>query len=219
MRAVFIVNGYGIPKDIFTDENYQRYLNESAKIIQASKEKDPLIIVSGGPTDMFPPYDRTEAKEMEGAFRALRGFDPSVEIVLEPKSLTTLENFVFSKQIIQDRGLEQIELHVMCEWTRKERVEKLTERIFGSRVIIHAIDFDQSPNRKLDPKFIKQKEDQALHFELWALESEENMKKYRELAEKKIRTLREAGPDHQVKAIRQYWEKTVADFKRDNRIV
>lgn len=216
MQTVFIVNGYGVPKDILTDENYQRYLKDSAAIIAQSES--PLVIVSGGATDMFPPFDRTEAQEMKTALAAVSGFDQQIEIILEPTSLTTLENFLFSKQVLDDRGLDNVELHIMCEWTRKDRVEKIAQRVFGFNPIVHAIDFDQSPNRYLDPKFIAQKEEVALKFELWALENDENAKKYHELAEKKIRTFREAGPDRHTDAIREYWEKSLADFMRTNQI-
>jgi len=68
MNDIFLVFGYGIPKNILKDENYNFYLkivfNRIYDITSKSKSKKTLIICSGGKTDMFKPYKRTEADEM-----------------------------------------------------------------------------------------------------------------------------------------------------------
>jgi len=67
MKQVFIVMGYGVPQDIMADGNYAVYLRNVFNHIydEASRRKvEPIIIFSGGKTDLFKPYKRTEAGEM-----------------------------------------------------------------------------------------------------------------------------------------------------------
>jgi len=64
MKNIFIIPGYGIPKDILKDEPYRKYLglvfNHIYQICLNKDENKPVIIFCGGNTDIFKPYTRTE---------------------------------------------------------------------------------------------------------------------------------------------------------------
>ncbi len=216
VNTCFIVVGYGIPKDILQDQNYDFYLrtifNKIFDICSISGNWNPVILFSGGKTDMWKPYRRIEAQEMKKAFLSLMQ-RPAVKaqtkgwkIVLEPKSLSTLDNFLYAKEVLDQKQLYPKKIAVFCEQTRAARV-KVLARTFFKRADVHPIDFDQSANRYLDPKKLQRLAKEALKFDLWALESAEHLAKHQALFKEKIQFLRDAGPDAHVEAVRQWWEK------------
>jgi hypothetical protein len=77
------------------------------------------------------------------------------------------------------------------------------------------IDFDTSPNRYLDPKFLVKKERLVLKHDLWALESSTNLKKYHRLFEEKLKFLRQAGPKVHTKAIKEWWERGINGLTKE----
>ena len=107
MTNIFLVFGYGIPKNILKDENYNFYLKTVFNKIYGVVTKDtytkPLIIFCGGKTDIFKPYKRNEAEEMRKFFTAMinqRPFLKSITknwlFIVEKESLSTLENLINS---------------------------------------------------------------------------------------------------------------------------
>ncbi len=64
MKKVYLVFGYGVPKNIIKDENYNFYLkmvfNQIYNLEVKYKSDSPLIICSGGKTDCFKPYKRND---------------------------------------------------------------------------------------------------------------------------------------------------------------
>jgi len=76
MNNIFLIFGYGIPKNILKNENYNFYLkmvfNRIYDIIVKTKVRKPLVICSGGKTDIFKPYNRTEAEEIIKFLKKLR---------------------------------------------------------------------------------------------------------------------------------------------------
>jgi len=74
-ERIFLVLGYGIPKNILVDENYNFYLkitfNTIFNIVQKNNITEPIIICTGGKTDMYPPYKRSEGEEMVRFFKHL----------------------------------------------------------------------------------------------------------------------------------------------------
>src|SRR3989339_1730620 len=104
---LYLILGYGIPKKIDVDDNYRRYLGIIFNTVYSqSADQTPTIMFCGGHTDIIKPYQRTEAGEMAGFFKQL-AIRPSCQAqtrkfkyFLEKKSLSTLENIIYSREII-----------------------------------------------------------------------------------------------------------------------
>jgi hypothetical protein len=221
MKNVFLVFGYGVPKNIFIDENYNLYLkmvfNKIYNLVLKSKVTNPLIICSGGKTDCFKPYKRNEGEEMVKFFKKLsqKSFLKPITtkwlFISEKTSLSTLENFLHCKQILKKQKIVQAQLYIFCEQTRAKRVKTLAKKIldkkYNSKVI--PIDFDTSPNRYLDPEFLAEKERMVLKHDLWALKNSVNLKKYHTLFEDKLKFLRKAGPKVHTEAVKKWWEQGI----------
>lgn len=223
MKNVFLVFGYGIPKNILKDMGYIFYLNMIFNRIydvvtkkNGKKNEKALIVFCGGKTDMFLPYHRNEADEMIKLFTVLIKKRPYVKslakqwlLVPEKNSLSTLENILNGKKIIHARQIKKAGLFIFCEQTRGKRVKALAKKIFGAahHVRVVPIDFDVSPNRYLTPEFLARKERAELKHSLWALQSAENLKKHHELCIEKIAYLRKAGPKAHGDAVKQWWDK------------
>src|SRR3989344_2073787 len=188
---IFLILGYGIPEDIKQDKNYITYLHIAFnKMYEISAETEAVIIPCGGPTNCSPPYEGTEAEEMERFITDLMGQSGIQEktsawkIIQENKSLSTLENFVFAKHIIDEQNL-QGDILVFCEKTRENRIRAFAEKVFHQRNwTIEAVDFDTSKNRYLNQKTIDIKEELAMKEGLWVLEDPERMKVHHQFFEK-----------------------------------
>jgi hypothetical protein len=225
MNDVFLVFGYGIPKDILKDENYNFYLkmvfNRIYDIVSMNKIKKPLIICSGGKTDMFKPYKRTEAEEMIRLLKNLskRPFLKKITrnwlFIPEKKSLSTLENFINCQQIIKKRRIKKANFYVFCEQTRAKGIKILAKKIFNKNYnfLIIPIDFDVSANRYLSIDFIAKKEKAELEHSLWALQSPKNLKKHHKVFAERIEYLRKAGPKVHVEAVKEWWEQKLKELK------
>lgn len=228
MKNVFLVFGYGIPKDIHKDENYNFYLkmvfNKIYDFVIKQNIKNPIIICSGGKTDMFKPYRRTEAEEMIKLLKMLakRRFLKTVTkdwlFLPEKKSLSTLENFINCKELLKGKKINKANLYIFCEQTREKRIKTVGKKIFDKNYNFQVvpIDFDVSSNRYIDPEFLAKKERVELNHSLWALESTENLKKHHELFQEKIDYLRKAGSDVHVEAVKEWWEKKLKEIEEKN---
>ncbi|EKD33331.1 MAG: hypothetical protein ACD_76C00045G0017 [uncultured bacterium] len=220
MPNIFLVLGYGIPKNILKDDNYNFYLktvfNKIFSVVIKDKNAKPMIFFCGGKTDMYKPYKRNEADEM------IRFFNTSIKqkpfliqitknwrFVSEKESLSTLENLLYSKKIIAQRKIKKANLFIFCEQTRENRIKILAKKIFHKqfRIQVTPVDFDTSANRYLSPEFIGKKERSELKHSFWALQSQENLKKHHEFFVEKIDYLRKAGPRAHVDAVKKLWEK------------
>jgi len=219
MNDVFLVFGYGIPKDILKDENYNFYLkmvfNKIYDLVTKKDIKKPIIICSGGKTDMFKPYKRTEAEEMIKLLKKLAK-RPFLKIatqdwlfISEKKSLSTLENFLNCKAVLKKRKIQKANLYIFCEQTREKRIKMVGKKVLGKNYNFQVvpIDFDVSPNRYIDLEFLTKKEQAELKHSMWALKNPENLKKHHGLFREKINYLRKAGPEIHVDAIKKWWIK------------
>src|SRR3989339_708577 len=129
MKNIFLVFGYGIPKNILKDENYNFYLkmvfNQIYELVIKNGINDPIIICSGGKTDIYKPYKRTEGAEMVKLIKSIakRPFLKQVTkdwlFIPEKTSLSTLENFLNCKAILKKRGIQNTNLSIFCEKTRE----------------------------------------------------------------------------------------------------
>ena len=219
MKSIFIILGYGIPKDIFTDENYNIYLksvfNKIYDQVITNKIEKPLIICSGGPTDIVSPFRRTEAGEMVKFLKKLskkkylKDITKDWEFVADIQALSTLENFLNCKEIIKNKKKNKANIYIFGEHTRNKRLKILASKIFDKNfnTQIITIDFDTSLNRYLDPKFIQKKETEAQKIDLKCLKSGEELQKNHEVLIDKIKFLRKFPPEKQADAIKKYWDK------------
>ncbi len=225
MRHYFLVLGYGIPKNILEDGNYHFYLksvfNKVFDWCATHDQWDPIIIFSGGKTDMFKPYRRTEAREMIRLFITLtkrttvKARVKRWSLVPEMKSFSTLDNLLYTADICRSQQPGAAKITLFGEQTRHKRILSLARKIFDEVHVI-PIDFDQSANRYLDPAFIKHKESEVMKFNAWALENSHNLKEHRALFKRKIAFLRKAGPTKHVDAVKHWWEQELRALKRKN---
>lgn len=225
---IFLIPGYGVPDNIFEDENYNFYLKIAFnRIYNSTIDEDieaPIIICSGGNTDMQEPYNRTEAGEMIKFLQhladrpAVEGKADSWQFIAEEDALSTLENLLNFKKILQEKDIDQASITIFCEQTRADRIETLAEKILGEiyEFEVEPIDFDVSENRYLDSEFIEEKEQKELDHALWALESEDNLNKHHKLLEEKIEYLRESGPENHKQAVREWWEEKLGEVQKNN---
>jgi len=228
MKDVFLIFGYGVPKNILVDENYNLYLktifNQVYDFVTKNKIQNPLIICSGGKTDCFKPYKRTEGDEMIKFLKKLcqQSFLKPVTknwlFISEKISLSTLENFLYCKNILKKQKIISARLFVFCEQTRVKRVKILAKKILAKKynLTVIPVDFDTSPNRYLDPQFLTEKERLVLKHDLWALENPANLKKYHQLFEEKLKFLRKAGPEVHTKAVQEWWKQEIIKLMEKN---
>jgi hypothetical protein len=227
MKTVFIVLGYGIPRNILKDENYNFYLkmvfNQIYTIVTKQDIAKPLIICCGGETDMIKPYDRTEATEMISFFKDFVSKNPFLseptkgwQFLPEKKSLSTLENVLNTKKILARKKIARANLVFYCEYTRAGRIKAIVKEVLPNKyaVRVQPIDFDVSANRYLDPALLAKKERVALKHAKWALENPKNIKKHHQLFVEKMEFLRKAGPKAHGEALRTWWQQKINEFEQ-----
>lgn len=214
---IFLIPGYGVPKDILKDENYSFYLKMVFNSVydSAIKTNTPknYVIFSGGKTDCFKPYKRTEAEEMQRYMKTylttkpyLNSFIKTLQFIIEKNALSSLENFLNTRTILEKKKIEG-SIYVFCEKTRIRRMGALAKKVFlGTKVELVPIDFDSSANRYLALEFIEEREKKILKLDLWALKHESNTKRHHTLFKKKIDYLRKSGSKNQVAAVKKWWE-------------
>jgi hypothetical protein len=226
MGNIFLVFGYGIPKDILKDENYNFYLkmvfNKVYDISVNDNSKKSLIIFCGGRTDMSKPYQRTEAEEMARFFANLiknRTFLNQITkkwmLIPEKESLSTLENIINSKKIIKSRKIDKDNIFIFCEHTREKRIKTLAKKIFDKDYDFQvlSIDFDISVNRYLPAEFVAKKEQAELKHSLLALESPEKLKKHHQIFAEKFEYLRKMGQKRHTEAVKKWWEEKLKELE------
>lgn len=179
-----------------SDRNYQIYLGIVFNTIyESARNRAATIIPCGGPTKCDQPYRGTEGEMIAACLTDLLARDEvkqyvsSWRIIPETQSLSTLENLLFAKKLMEEQHLAG-SVTIFCEKTREERLKAFAHRIFGSDALVQSIDFDLSKNRYLDPEVLATKEAKALNEGLWTLEEPNRIKKHHELFEQKLAFLR-----------------------------
>ena len=226
MNDIFLIFGYGVPKNILRDQNYNFYLkmvfNKIYDIVVKNKAAKPLIIFCGGNTDCFKPYKRNEAGEMIRFFTTIIKQRPFLKLITknwrfiqEKESLSSLENLIKSKNIILKRKIKKASLFIFCEQTREKRIKVVAKKIFNKNFNFQAIpiDFDVSANRYLSPNYLAKKEKAELEHSLWALRRPENLKKHHKVFEEKIEYLREAGPNKHAEAVKKWQDQKLKELE------
>lgn len=211
----FIICGYGLPKDIHRDQNYTVYLHiVFNRIYELAAAQSAAIIPCGGSTNCEPPYIGTEARLIVDYLSELTNREEtriqtsSWRFFPEERSLSTLENLLFAKEILKKEGLTG-QIVIFCEKTREPRLVSFAEHIFpNGAVSVSAVDFDISKNRYLHPSIINKKEHLAMEEGLWTLQDPDRMQKHHELFQKKFEFLRKRqseGLSH-VDAVKEWFE-------------
>lgn len=225
MKNIFLVSGYGMPEDIFKDHNYNFYLksvfNKIYDLAIQNNNKGIIIICSGGKTDCFKPYKRDEANEILKFLKylsqryGLKKVTKNWKFIKETRSLSSLENILNAQKLIKNKKIKKAKWRIFCEHTRKKKVETLAKKILNKSYDFEVlgIDFDVSPNRYLESKFLAEKERKDLNNALWALKSSENLKKYHKLLEERISFLRKNGTKIHREAIKAWWEERLKELR------
>lgn len=183
-----IINGYGVPKDIFRDQNYHAYLGQILNYLWVNYSQQKLnIILCGGNSDMYKPYKRTEAGEMykwlHPRFKKL-GLNKNWQLIKNNSGLSAVENLLSSQELINSGAIIYF-----CEMTRKVKSQKLVSQIFGKESQVMAIEFDTSPAR-YNTKIRAKLEKEDLKYSLRALKDGNFRKIFQQANQEKIKHLR-----------------------------
>ncbi len=218
---VALVCGYGVPKDIFTDQNYSSYLTSCFNtLFEKFSETTGTIVFSGGRTDLFPPYRRTEAREMKRWFtrqlaiaRKESGTRLPWKFTLDTHALTSVENILNFRPYVS----QQVKVIIFGEQTRAHRLRKFFRAAFpDQRFTLVPIDFDASKNRyRVD--HVKKRETRALAIGLEAIKNPKVLALCRAIAKKKIRAMREHGPksaNQLPKIVEALWSESEDAYAR-----
>lgn len=210
-----LVCGYGVPKNILEDRSYHAYLTACFnRLFDLYQNNRGIIVLNGGPTDCYKPYQRTEAGEMAKWFREKKtevekttGKKLRWKIISRPKSLSSVEN------LLNFRPLAAGEKIIFCEHTRAPRIKKLADKIFGRRIKIIPIDFDAS-ERRYTPIRTKASEQDFLRMELTAIGDPKAMAKLRAFMKKKLAIMRQYPAEEAHQRLPQILEKLHQEFIR-----
>lgn len=227
MTTVFLVFGYGVPKTILKDENYNFYLKTAFNKIYSSVVKNkitkPIIIFCGGNTDCCKPYKRNEADEMMTLFTTIMKQRPFLKsltrqwlFISEKKSLSTLENLINSKKIMARRKIKPATWFICCEQTRERRIKILAKKILHNTVQVMPIDFDTSANRYLPPEYLDKKEKLELKQALWALRRPANLKKHHTVFKEKFEYLRNVEQHTHSQVVKAWWDQKLEKSKNEH---
>ncbi len=193
-----LICGYGVPKDLATDPNYQAYLHAVVNALFVRHGDDAgTIVLNGGATDLHPPHARTEAGEMKRwlvAHKTLMSRSAHQrpwKILAKARSLTMVENLLNFAPLVKGAA----DVLIFCEATRAPRVRRLAREIPALRQAkIIAIDFDTSP-RRYNLEEITRQEKRFLALELPALADARALARLRSFAKEKLRLMRQYSPE------------------------
>jgi hypothetical protein len=195
-RFSALVCGYGIPEDIMTDKNYFSYLTQVFNFLfDRFADTEGSVFLSGGPTDCFPPFKRTEAREtkrwlVEKIKSAEKEIGQKIpwKIILDNKALSTLENLVNFKPFAKGRVI------IFAEKTRTDRIKKLAKIIFKNQAKCVFFDFDGSFAR-YHKEAIRIREKNALIVHLAAVRDRGKIKDIRQAVQRKLSLMRKHGAE------------------------
>ncbi len=210
MKKLFAaVNGYGVPRDIFTDLGYHAYLVQVFNYLWEGYRKQSLTIMPvGGPTDLFAPYRRTEAGEITKWLQPrVRGLGLSNSWKIKPcvRELSALENMLAVKRMVgKSRML------YFCERSREQKMKALARKIFGAKAKVMGVEFDGSPLRYSKNRVALEREDLA--YSLLALKDKRWRAQLKRAAVEKIRLLRRTPVSKRAKVVDEVSRRVKRQF-------
>lgn len=215
-REIFLIPGYGVPRDMATDGNYPRYLGLVFNFLFSEARRGVIgtVVMSGGASDMTAPYRRTEAGEMAKVMKAWATRAECREAFRgwrwqkETKAILSVENLVLTKEWCDQQGLSGGRLTLFVEATRAARLSRLARLVFaGWTVRVVPVDFDLSANRYVEEAFLHRREATAWRWEARACRDASFRRELHTLARRRLTKLREAGDTAHVHAVRAWWEE------------
>ncbi|MFH1404847.1 MAG: hypothetical protein ABIH21_01990 [Patescibacteria group bacterium] len=195
-QFVVLICGYGVPNNILKDINYNLYLTVCVnKLFSTHRYDSGYIILSGGKTDCFKPYRRTEAGEMKKWIKKkiiqiekATKEKLSWKIILDKKALTTVENLLFLKQFINKTT--KIKPIIFFEYSRTDKIRKLVKTIFQDKTELYPIDFDGSSIRYCG-LYSNDLNKQIIALELLAAKDKKALMTLQHFAQKKLSIMRQ----------------------------
>lgn len=206
---IFFIFGYGVPKDILADDNYNVYLRTVFnRIFELSGGREARLVFCGGATNCISPYEGTEAGEMRRFFERLvqeTGVGAVWELVEQDRAINGLENLLFGAELVDDES----EIVIFCEYLRGARIRELASMVFsGRQVLVEGIDFDTSASRYIINN--GEREASLLAWERRAVSDEIERKRLHDGYEKKLVMLRAAPPEKFHEVMDQWYREYVA---------
>jgi len=163
---------------------------------------------------MKKPYKRTEAEEMMKLFNNIDSQKSENLIkIKEDRSLSTIENLINSKKILEKLRLGNARVNIFCDKLRSYRVETLASEIFNNFEII-SYKFAGNKYKKVK-RLIKEKERLGIKYYLWAMKDKDNWKIYRKNLKERLRILRNTPPNKWNEVEVEIWKKAIKEFKEN----
>jgi uncharacterized SAM-binding protein YcdF (DUF218 family) len=110
------------------------------------EKRAPRIMISGNSSPKFPGYDKTECEELS-EYAIAMGVDEK-DLILESKSTNTLENFTYSKKLIEEiLGWDNVQsVIICCKGFHSRRVLMTAQKHWPSHIKIY---FQTLPGERL----------------------------------------------------------------------
>lgn len=208
MKA-FIIPGYHLPYNIEDDKKYIRYFDFACReISKISNTEKVLIILSGGNIDMDKPFDRILSKVMLTLFeKHVDRYNINCLVKTEEKSLSSLENLIYSKDILNEFK-ENFEIYIFSDEQRLDRTKILAEKVFDNPIMI-GVDISHELEKQ-NAEVVNKKEELATKFSLWALKSKDNFDKFKSVYNEKYTYLRTISPEKRKEAEIEWWKEMLS---------
>jgi len=133
---IIVVMGYGCN----LSRQYQEYLN--LVVERTKKQSVRFVIASGGFTNQKNFPQKSEAGIMTEYF-LYKGIEKK-KIIENTNSITTAENLIGAKKIIENNFASDLEVVIFCDLCRKYKVAYLAKKIFGYKPEIKCYDLTLS---------------------------------------------------------------------------
>jgi hypothetical protein len=139
-KTCAVILGYGIPRDILTDGNYRKYLQEAHAVINRNSITD--IVFCGGHTNCHHP-EKSEAAEMQRLFEKIH----ADHFVMLQKATNEIPEFSVEQVLFMRHELEKIQadfLNTPHHYTLLDTSITSFDNITGLGVYMLVKNFDQA---------------------------------------------------------------------------
>lgn len=210
---IFIVPGYHLPKDISKDEVYKIYFNYVCQEIKKTclNGEKITVLLSGGNIDMDQPFDRILSKEMKESFLATsNSYNLNCILFTEEKSLSSIENLIYSKEIIDEIEGDKL-IYIFSDLQRAKRTQLTADIIFKDYKLL-TIDLSSKEERN-NQEIVEKKENLALNFSLWALKNKDNLEEFKQVYVDKFKLLRNVSADKRKETEINWWKDMILKYQ------
>jgi hypothetical protein len=210
---IFIVPGYHLPKDISKDEVYKIYFNYVCQEIKKTclNGEKITVLLSGGNIDMDQPFDRILSKEMKESFLATsNSYNLNCTLFTEEKSLSSIENLIYSKEIIDEIEGDKL-IYIFSDLQRAKRTQLTADIIFKNYKLL-TIDLSSKEERN-NQEIVEKKENLALNFSLWALKNKDNLEEFKQVYVDKFKLLRSVSADKRKETEINWWKEMILKYQ------